>query len=147
VASTDESKALNTLEGSAVIISSSGMCEAGRILHHLKNHATDPRSIVLFVGYQAMHTLGRRILERSTNVKIYGEKVTIAGEVRRINGLSAHADRNGLLRYARALDKVPDGIFLVHGDTDRIAALQSWFHEHGLPGATGPAAGDWKRLL
>ncbi len=147
VGGADESKALNHLDGSAVIISASGMCEAGRILHHLKNHATDPRSIVLFVGYQAMNTMGRRILEKRRDVKIYGQKVRIEAEIRKINGLSAHADRNGLLRYAQSLEKTPEGIFLVHGDTDRIAALQSWFHEHGILGATGPAPGDWKRLL
>ncbi len=147
VADVDESKALNRLDGSAIIISASGMCEGGRILHHLRNHATDRRNLVLFVGYQAEHTLGRRILEGTRPVKIYGERVEITAEVRRINGLSAHADRRGLLRYAQALERPPKSIFLVHGDTDRIAALQSWFHEHGLPGAKGPAPGDWARLL
>jgi metallo-beta-lactamase family protein len=146
VADVDESKALNHLDGPAVIISASGMCEGGRILHHLRNHATDRRNLVLFVGYQAEHTLGRRILE-GERVKIYGDRVDLAAEVRRINGLSAHADRGGLLRYAQALDGVPKGIFLVHGDDDRIAALQSWFHQHGLPGAKGPHPGDWTRLL
>ena len=147
VGDVDESKALNHLHGSAIIISASGMCEGGRILHHLRNHAPDRRNVVLFVGYQAEHTLGRRILEGNSRVRIYGEEVEIGAEVRRINGLSAHADRNGLLRYAQALERSPKGIFLVHGDTDRIAALQSWFHQHGIEGATGPGPGDWVRLL
>jgi len=147
VSDVQESKALNHLEGAAVIISASGMCEAGRILHHLRNHATDRRNMVLFVGYQAEHTLGRRILERQGGVRIYGERVDIEAEIRRINGLSAHADRHGLLRYAQALERPPKGIYLVHGEEDRIAALQAWFHDHGIDGAVGPRSGDWIPLI
>ncbi len=147
VASVEESKALNRLDGPAVIISSSGMCEAGRILHHLRNHGPDARNQILFVGYQAEHTLGRRILEGERDVRIYGDRVHLAAEVRKVNGLSAHADRNGLLRYAQSLERTPKGVFLVHGEPERIAALSSWFHAHGIEGSQGPAPGEWRRLL
>ncbi len=146
-ADVEESKALNHLDGSAVIISSSGMCEGGRVLHHLKNHGTDPRNIVLFVGYQAQHTLGRRILEGVQRVKVYGEKISIAAQVRKVNGLSAHADRNGLLDYARRLDGEPQKTFMVHGEPEKTAALRSWFFEHGLKRTAAPRPGDWHRLL
>jgi metallo-beta-lactamase family protein len=143
-----ESRALNGLQGAAVIISSSGMCEGGRILHHLRHHAVDRRNTVLFVGYQAAHTLGRRMIEGARQMHIYGHGVPLNAEVQRINGLSAHADRRGLLRYARRLGSIPQKTFLVHGDLDRIEALATYFRENGFDGATcGPAAGDWHRLI
>jgi metallo-beta-lactamase family protein len=147
VSDVQDSKALNSFDGSAVILSASGMCEGGRILHHLRNHATDPRNLIVFVGYQAEHTLGRRILEGKSNTKIFGKRVPIEAEVDKINGLSAHADRNGLLRYAQRLDRPAKHTLLVHGETEKIAALQSFFHEGGIEGATGPAPGDWVRLI
>ena len=116
-----------------MILAASGMCEGGRILHHLRHHGPDRRNIVLFVGYQAEHTLGRRILEGADTMKVYGERVALNAEVERINGLSAHADRRGLLRYARRLDHPPKQVFLVHGDEDRVAALGAYFAENGIP--------------
>ena len=147
VGDADESKQLNRREGPAIIISSSGMCEGGRILHHLRHHGTDPNNAVLFVGYQAQHTLGRRILEGRDNVKIYGERVHIEAYVDKINGLSAHADRNGLVRYAQRLDNEPERIFCVHGENERVAALRSYLHEHDLPKSAAPKPGEWHRLL
>jgi metallo-beta-lactamase family protein len=148
VSDAQESRALNGLEGSAVIVSSSGMCEGGRILHHLRHHAVDRRNTVLFVGYQAEHTLGRRMLEGAKQMRIYGQSVPLNAEVQRVNGLSAHADRRGLLRYARRLGNVPKRTFLVHGDPDRIDALADYFRDNGFDGeTTGPAPGEWHRLV
>jgi len=147
IADVQESIALNTLQGPAVIISSSGMCEGGRILHHLKSHARDSRNAILFVGYQAEHTLGRRMIEGAEIMRIYGDEVPLRASVHKINGLSAHADRHGLLRYARSLDGVPKKIFLVHGDEDSIFALRDFFAANGLPGAIAPKPGDWHRLI
>lgn len=120
-----ESIALNDRDGPGVIISASGMCEGGRVLHHLKNHATKPDSMVLFVGFQAEHTLGRRIRDGANPVRIYGEEVTIRAAVRRADAYSAHADRDELLAWA---DSVRDrgrvkGWFLVHGEPEAQDAL------------------------
>ncbi len=147
IADTEQSRALNSLDGSAVIISASGMCEAGRILHHLAHHAPDPRNIVLFVGYQAEHTLGRRIVEGERDVKIYGEKTHIGAEVQSIEGLSAHADRRGLLAYAKTLSRAPKRAFLVHGEDEKVAALAKFMTDGGLPDVVGPRPGEWFRLL
>jgi metallo-beta-lactamase family protein len=121
-----ESKALNDQAGPGVIISASGMCEAGRVLHHLKNHATNPAGTVLFVGYQAEHTLGRRILEGVSPVRIYGEEAEIRARIERADSYSAHADRNELLAWA---DSVRD-----QGSVER------WFLVHGEPGAQAELA-------
>jgi len=120
VRSAEQSKQLNTLEGAAVIISASGMIEGGRILHHVKNHGPKASTIVLFVGFQAEHTLGRRILEGDRMVKVFGERVDLRAEVRRINGYSAHADRGELLDWARAIREAGDvrRTFLVHGEEE-----------------------------
>jgi len=89
----DESKELNRAEGPIIIISASGMCEGGRIVHHLAHTVEDPRNIVLIVGYQAQHTLGRRLVERKDPIKIFGDKYRLRARVHTINALSAHADR------------------------------------------------------
>ncbi len=143
----DESRKLNTMKGPAVIIASSGMCEGGRILHHLKHHATDSRNVVLFVGYQAAHTLGRRILEGEKKIKVYGDRVQVRAKIDKINGLSAHADRNGLVRYVERLDGEPKKVFCVHGEPEKIAALRSFFYEHDIRQTAGPKPGEWHRLL
>jgi metallo-beta-lactamase family protein len=143
----EESRALNGLEGSAVIISASGMCEAGRILHHLRHHAVDRRNIVLFVGFQAEHTLGRRIVEGERDVKIYGERVRLEAEVVSIQGLSAHADRRGLLAYAKTLKRPPKRTFLVHGEDEKVTALAKYLKDAGMGDVVGPQPGEWFRLL
>ncbi|TFG66870.1 MAG: MBL fold metallo-hydrolase [Gemmatimonadales bacterium] len=129
----EESKALNDRKGPGVIISASGMCEAGRILHHLRFHATNPASTVLFVGYQAEHTLGRKILDGNNPVRIYGEDVGILADVERADSYSAHAGRSELLAWA-------DGVreqgsvgqwFLVHGEPDAQDALAEGLRAQG----------------
>ena len=112
----EESMSLNAKEGPMVVISASGMCEGGRILHHLKNTVGDPLNLVLFTGFQAEGTLGRRIVDGATEVKIYGEMYPLRATVFTINGLSAHADRTGLTEYARSLGRSVRRAFCVHGE-------------------------------
>ena len=94
----NESKALNDLHGPFVVISASGMCEAGRILHHLKNNIENPRNTILITGYQAEHTLGRKIVEKQREVPIFGDPMRLRAEVVKLNELSGHADQRELLR-------------------------------------------------
>ncbi len=114
--SVEASKELNFLREPAVIISASGMAEAGRIQHHLKNNIEDERNTILIVGWQAPETLGRRIVEKQQVVKIFGEEYRLNAQVEVINGFSAHADRDELLNWVNAMRKKPDHTFLVHGD-------------------------------
>lgn len=139
----DESKKLNDLEGPAVIISASGMCEGGRILHHLRNHAVKPESVVLFVSFQAEHTLGRKILEGRNPVSIYGERYKLRARIRKAEGYSAHADRNGLLHWASRMQEAGDvrRFFVVHGEGESLASLASGLREQGGGGVEIPARG------
>lgn len=136
-----DSKALNDLDQPAVIISASGMCESGRILHHLKNNITDGRNMILFVGYQAENTLGRKILEGQPEVPIFGDEYHVKARVQKINGYSAHADHNGLLNWLRAAQERgnPQKLFLVHGEVENATALAEAAREQGLPEVYVPA--------
>lgn len=118
-----ESKELNLLRDPAVIISASGMAEAGRILHHLKHNIEDPRNTILIVGWQAPNTLGRRLVERQPKVKIFGETYKLQAQVEVINGFSAHADRPELLEWAGRINPAPSHTFIVHGEADASFAL------------------------
>src|SRR3989339_405312 len=115
VRSVEESKSLNDMKGPLMIIAASGMAEGGRILHHLKNNISDPTVTVLVTGYQAQSTLGRRIQDGNSPVRIYGEEYTIRARVLTLNEFSAHADQAGLLQYLSGI-KSPKNIFLVHGE-------------------------------
>ena len=125
----EESKRLNTMHGPMVIISASGMAESGRILHHLANHASNPRNTVLIVGFQAEHTLGRRIVERRPMIKVFGDEIPLRARVEVLNGYSAHADRSELrswLDAVRAQSPALGQVYLVHGEPpaqDALAAL------------------------
>ena len=113
----DDSKAINYDEEPKVIISASGMCDAGRIKHHLKHNLWDERNTILFVGYQAVGTLGRALIEGATDVKLFGEPVHVAAHISRMPGISGHADVNGLLDWAKAFAEVrPKKVFVTHGD-------------------------------
>ena len=112
----EESMALNTKEGPMVVISASGMCEGGRILHHLKNGIENPLNIVLITGFQAESTLGRKLVDGVSPVRIYGEEKTPKATIYTINGLSAHADRTGLTAFAKALGPTVRRAFCVHGE-------------------------------
>jgi metallo-beta-lactamase family protein len=119
--SVEESKALNGARGPMVIIAASGMVEAGRILHHLQHGADDPRNTILFVGYQAEGTLGRRIETRPPTIRVYGEDVSLRAEVRVVDGYSAHADRTELTAWidgVKATSPKLGPVFLVHGEAD-----------------------------
>ena len=112
----DDSKAINTDPEPKVILSASGMCEAGRIKHHLKHNLWRPESTILFVGYQAQGTLGRALIDGADEVKLFGESVTAAAEICELPGISGHADQNGLLAWAGALKEKPKKVFVVHGE-------------------------------
>jgi len=137
-----ESRKLNTLVGPAVIIAASGMVESGRILHHLANHIGNPKNCVLFVGFQAEHTLGRRIQEGARQVKIYGEMHEARAEVETIGGYSAHADRGELRKWVRQLGGPIRRAFVVHGEPGPAEAMAGILREEGVPEATVPQMGE-----
>ena len=114
--STDESRELNLDPRPKVIISASGMCDAGRIRHHLKHNLWRPESTILFVGYQAEGSLGRRILDGAPHVKLFGEEIAVRARIVRFHGLSSHADRDGLVRWINHYSPKPLHVFVVHGD-------------------------------
>lgn len=130
VSSRSESMALNSLEGPAVIIAASGMAEAGRILHHLRNHVGDARNTILIVGFMAQHTLGRRLVERRARVRIWGVERDLRARVEVLNSLSAHADRNDLLAYAEGC-ATARSFFLVHGEPKSQQALREALEARG----------------
>lgn len=115
--SSDESRAINNDMRPKIIISASGMCDAGRIKHHLKHNLWVPQNTILFVGYQARNTLGRSIVEGAKKVKLFGETIHISAEIKQLPGVSGHADVNGLMNWAKAVEGVKK-YFIVHGDAD-----------------------------
>lgn len=123
VSSLEESKQLNSIKGPCVIISSSGMCEGGRVVHHLKHAIQDEANIIVIVGFQAEHTLGRKLVEGWDVVPIFGVLTPRRAQVVTLNGLSAHADRNDLLAYIRAVTPEPGVIFVVHGEEKQAMSL------------------------
>ena len=138
----EQSKRLHSLKGPCVIISASGMAEAGRIQHHLKNNIEDSRNTVLIVGWQAPNTLGRRLVERTPVVRIFGKEYSLEAEVVTLNGFSNHADQPGLLGWAQAFKPPPERTFVVHGDPDAAAELATRLRQRfGFPGGddSGPA--------
>ena len=114
----DESKSLNEDHTPKVIISASGMCDAGRIRHHLKHNLWRKECTVLFVGYQAVNTLGRSLLEGADNVKLFGESIEVQAEICQLTGMSGHADRDGLLRWVNAFTEKPKRVFVMHGEDE-----------------------------
>ncbi|MBN1448413.1 MAG: MBL fold metallo-hydrolase [Bacteroidetes bacterium] len=140
----NESKSLNARTDPMIIISSSGMCEGGRILHHLINNIEDERNTILITGYNAEYTLGRRIVERDPIVKIFGEEYHLNAEVVVLNSLSAHADSDELIRYHGQFDRERlRASFLVHGDLDQAQKMQHRMEEElGLRNISIPSPGD-----
>jgi metallo-beta-lactamase family protein len=139
----EESKALNERAGPFVVIAASGMCEAGRIVHHLANTVSDPKATILIPGYQAEHTLGKRLVLREPMVNIFGEPHELKAEVAVLNSFSGHADRNELLDYVRRFDAGSmQGIFLVHGDPDQAEKLQEGLREAGFQNISIPGPGE-----
>jgi metallo-beta-lactamase family protein len=128
-----ESKALNDLHGPFLIISASGMCEAGRILHHLRNNIENPRNTILITGFQAENTLGRKLVDKLPEVSIFGEPMRVRAEVETINELSGHADQRELLDWIKPVAGKLKRIFLVHGEPTQTAALARAIRErYGL---------------
>ena len=125
VRSVEESKALNGMRMPFIVISASGMCEAGRVLHHLKNSIEDPRNLVLITGFQAENTLGRALVRRQEEVKIFGESIRLRAEVDSIGELSGHADQKELLEWMRPLAPTLKKVFLVHGEPAAQQALKA----------------------
>ena len=121
--SPEESMALNRIVSGAIIIAGSGMCEGGRIRHHLKNHAWRRNCHILMVGFQARNTLGRRLVEGVPLVRIWNETIRVAARVHTIGGFSAHADQNELIHWLQGFDNVAD-VRLVHGESSAQQVLQ-----------------------
>lgn len=132
IRSSEESKELNKLEGSAIIIAAAGMCEYGRILHHIKNHCEDPTTTILIVGFQAKHTLGRRIVERRRTIRVFGVIKELNARVHIMNEFSAHAGRSELLEFARRFMGRAEKILLVHGEREAQLALVDTLKKEGL---------------
>jgi metallo-beta-lactamase family protein len=138
----NESKALNDMPGPFLVLSASGMCEGGRILHHLRNNIEDPRNTVLITGYQAENTLGRKIEERHAEVPIFGEPMPLRAEVAVLDELSGHADQHELIEWMRPLASGLKRVFLVHGEVAAGAALAKVIQrEYGIE-AVQPARGE-----
>lgn len=133
VQSTDESKALNEDTKPKVIISASGMCDAGRIRHHLKHNLWRPECTVVFVGYQAEGSLGRRLLNGVPSVKLFGEEVAVKAQIVNFHGLSSHADRDHLVSWARNFSPTPQQVFVVHGDSQVTEIFANTLKECGIP--------------
>lgn len=134
--SVEESRAINLIRGGAVILSASGMCEAGRILHHLKNNLPHKKNAVIISGFQAEGTLGRKLVDGEKSVRIMGEAYDVAASVHTIGGLSAHADQGNLIRWLSGFKKEPDQTFIVHGEAEASATFMKKIQE----------TLNWKRL-
>jgi metallo-beta-lactamase family protein len=142
----DESKRLNSLRGPALIVAASGMAESGRILHHLANHIGDQRNCVLFVGFQAEHTLGRRIQEGAREIAILGRTCERRAEVATLDGYSAHADRGELRAWVRRLGGPIRRAFVVHGEAPALEAMAAILREEGVREVVVPTHGECHAL-
>lgn len=142
VRSVDESKAVNQIHGSAVIIAGAGMCNGGRIKHHLVNNIEDPNSTVLFIGYQARGTLGRAIVEGTNPVRILGQSWNVRAKIEQVDGLSAHADVNGLQHWLDQLRHPPKKTFVVHGEEESATAFAELLTRKPGWSAIAPEYGD-----
>jgi metallo-beta-lactamase family protein len=137
----EESKLINQVREPAVIISASGMCEAGRIRHHLKHNLFRPECTVLFVGYQSVGTLGRRLADGEKEVRLFNEDIVVRAEIRTLKAMSGHADQNGLETWALAFNPPPTRYFITHGDEDSALAFENLLKEKGLATSV-PYSGD-----
>ncbi|MBQ6400987.1 MAG: MBL fold metallo-hydrolase [Firmicutes bacterium] len=143
--SSDESRWLNIDSKPKVIISASGMCEAGRIRHHLKHNLWNENSSIVFVGYQGEGTLGRAILEGAEEVTLFGEKVQVKARIYNLEGFSGHADKEGLMAWLRGFQQMPKKLFLVHGEPDvKVAFAQSIKEELGYEAVTVNANAEYE---
>lgn len=137
----DESKAINFDDDPKVIISAAGMCDAGRIRHHLKHNLWREDSTILFVGYQSEGTLGRIIEDGAIEVKLFGETINVAAEIRRLKGVSGHADRDGLIQWLTSFEKKPQHVFVCHGDNQVCQLFTDYIHDEYGYTAVAPYSG------
>ena len=147
VISADESKLLNANSEPKVIIASGGMCEGGRIRHHLKHNIWNENNTIMFAGYQAAGTLGRIIFDGAKEVKILGETIDVKAEITLLNGISGHADQAGLLNWLNQFTKKPDMIFVNHGDDDSCTGFAKTIQDHFGIEAIAPYSGAEYDLL
>ncbi len=145
--SSDESKAINDDKTPKIIISASGMCEAGRIRHHLKHNLWRPESLVLFVGYQSEGTLGRILLDGAKSVKLFGEEITVEAEIAEMPGISGHADKKGLLEWVAGFKTKPQHIFVNHGEDEACESFAQCLREEYGHNASAPFSGTSYDLL
>ena len=138
----DQSMALNQRNEPFIVIAGSGMCESGRIVHHLKHHVADPRNTVLLPGYQAVQTLGRKIQDRLDWVPILGDRVPLRCHVEMLDGLSAHADESELMAYTMPLKGSSPKVYLVHGEVPQAEAHQRGLLAAGFGSVTIATRGD-----
>ena len=146
VGTPEESMALNDAPGPMIIIAASGMCEGGRVVHHLRNCVANPDNVVLIVGFQAENTLGRRVVEKRNPLKVLGEEVELKARVEVINALSAHADRAGLADW---IDEVKDNVrhaFAIHGEPEKVSAMVELLKDRGVANAVAPMPGQTYRF-
>jgi metallo-beta-lactamase family protein len=148
VSSVEESKRISADTRPSIILSPSGMCEGGRVLHHLQSTVEDPKNTIIFVGFQAEHTLGRRILEKRPTVKIFGKIQSLEAQVEVLNGYSAHADQNDLISFVKMVHAKGSlrRIILVHGEPSSQAALAEKLQEEGFRGVVMPKMNDRIKL-
>ncbi len=146
ITNVDNSKALNTIHEPCVIIASAGMCEAGRILHHLKNNIQNEDNTVIIVGFMAQHTLGRRIVERREEIRIFGRMYDLLCRIEILNGFSAHADADDFARCFSPLAKGLKAAFLVHGEEQQTAAMKEILTRAGVGTVHIPAPGERFKL-
>lgn len=123
IADVEESKALNKIKGGAIIISASGMCDAGRIVHHLANNLPRSQNAIVITGFQAYGSLGRRLVDKVQKVRLFGEDVQVKASIHTVGGLSAHADQAGLLEWLRGFKTPPKTVFVVHGEPESASVL------------------------
>ena len=142
----DESKLINSDMRPKVILSASGMCEAGRIRHHLKHNLWRSESIILFVGYQSEHSLGRKLQDGAKKVKLFGEEIAVNAEIATLHGTSGHADQQGLLNWLGAFRRRPGTVFVNHGDDDSVIEFQKLLQERGYH-AEAPYSGTEYDLI
>ncbi|ANI99220.1 MBL fold hydrolase [Polynucleobacter wuianus] len=129
IADVEESKALNKIKGGAIIISASGMCDAGRIIHHLANNLPRSQNAIVITGFQAYGSLGRRLVDKVQKVRLFGEDVPVKASVHTIGGLSAHADQAGLLDWLRGFQSPPKTAFVVHGEPESASVFAECIRE------------------
>ena len=138
-----ESRLINSDRVPKVIISASGMCEAGRIRHHLKHNLWRPECTVLFVGYQAAGSLGRMLVDGATEVKLFGETIEVRAQIRQLTGMSGHADKNGQLRWIHAFAQKPRRVFIIHGEDAVEDAFAATLAEEGYTVAAPYNRAGW----